>query len=126
MYLEKLISSGDIVDLKKVAKKRTVRQNSYLHKLFTLWGSEIGYTTEEAKQVIKAQLGYTYEKNGQTFYSHTSGMDTKELTTFIDRFRNLASSQGVYLPSSDEYGLNYAYFEQQVEAAIAMERRYGL
>ena len=87
-YFAKLIESGAKIELKKIPEKRTLKQNSYLHKLFTLYGGEYGWTVDEAKVIIKRELGYTYQKDGEWFVLHTSGMDTKELTVFIDRFRN--------------------------------------
>ena len=125
IYFDKLVEEGSVIELKKVPKKRTIRQNSYVHKLFTLWGSETGYTTEEAKQVVKRELGYVYEKNGREFFTQTSNMDTGELTEFIDRFRNWSARNGLYLPSADEFGLNYDYYAQRIEEAIAMGKRYG-
>jgi hypothetical protein len=124
-YFDKLLADGAVIELKRVSKKRTIKQNSYVHKLFTLWGMEYGYTTEEAKTVVKRALNYTYERNGQKFLQRTSDMDTGELTTFIDKFRNWSAHNGYYLPSADEFGANHAYYEQQIERAIALERRYG-
>lgn len=124
-YFKKLLDEKAKIELKKIPEKRSISQNSYLHKLFTLWGSEYGLTTEEAKITVKRALGYVYQKGGQEYFTQTSGMDKVELTEFIDKFRTWASHNGCYLPSSDEYGLNYAYYEQQVERAIALEKRYG-
>ena len=126
MYFKKLLDDKAKIELKKIPAKRTISQNSYVHKLFTLWGSEYGLTTEEAKITVKRALGYTYMKNGQEYFTQTSGMDTKELTEFIDKFRTWASHNGCYLPSADEFGMNYAYYESMVERSIAMEKKYGL
>lgn len=124
-YFNKLVSDGSKVELKKIPKKRTINQNSYLHKLFTLAGSNWGYSTEEMKIVVKRKLGYVYTKEGQEFYGKTSEMDTKELTVFIDRFRNWSSSEGYYLPSSDEMGTNWEYYAKEIERSEIMEQRYG-
>jgi len=113
--LRQLIKNNDLIDLKKVAQKRTIKQNSYLHKLFSLFGIEFGYTLSEAKQLIKIELGYTYSKGKNLFFAETSKMDTKQLTQFIDLFRNFAASQGCYLPSPDEYSGKWAYFENEIE-----------
>ena len=113
--LKTLIRNGKLVDLKQVSEKRTIKQNSYLHKLFSLYGIENGYSLSEAKQLIKSVLDYTYIKDKNMFYVETSKMDTKELTVFIDRFRNFAASNGCYLPSADEYNGKLAYFENEIE-----------
>ena len=125
VYLAKLIADGAKVNITKVPEKRTIKQNSYVHKLFTLAGSHFGYTTDEMKVLVKRILGYTYTKHGDEFYSKTSCMDTKELTQFIDQFRNWSSAQGCYLPTSSEFGDNYAYYAREIERAEIMEKRYG-
>lgn len=115
VYFDKLIEGSTTFELKKKNKRRNNSQNAYLHKLFALFGIEFGLDIEEAKQVVKVALGYTYEKKGKTFLSKTSKMDTKELSIFIDKFRALASKQGCYLPTADEYNGRYEYYENQIE-----------
>lgn len=90
------------IDLKAIHKKRTNDQNSYLHLAITLYGIETGYTCEEAKILIKRELGYTYTKNNIVFLCQTSKMNTKELTDFIDRFRNWSAKQNIYIPAPGE------------------------
>jgi len=98
------ISASDhpVVDVKKVNKKRTLSQNNYLHLLFSLYGLEFGYTKEEAKTQVKIALGYTYTKGNYIFFQRTSKMDTKELNTFIEKFRTYSSLNGLYLPKPNE------------------------
>ena len=134
MYFSKLLKDGSKIELKKIAKKRTLNQNSYVHVLFQLWGNHFGYSIEEAKQVVKVELGYTYEKGDgnvgfnpdcYVFLRKTSDMNTKELTEFIDKFRNWSASEGFYLPSSDEIGQNWEYFAKEIERAEIVEKRYS-
>ena len=125
MYFSKLLDDGSKIELKKIAKKRTLNQNSYLHAILTLYATEWGWTLEEAKTYVKRKLGYIYRKSGEEFLTGTSGMNTKELTEFIDRFRNLSASQGFYVPSSDEMGQNWEYFAKEIERAKQIEKRYS-
>jgi len=125
VYFDFLIKDKAKIELKKIPKRRTLKQNSYVHKLFTLWGSNFGYTTEEAKITVKRQLGYTYQKDGQEYFTPTSGMDTKQLTEFIDKFRNWSAHNGYYLPSADEMGTNWEYYAREIERAEIMQKRYG-
>jgi len=125
MYFSKLLEDGAKIELKKIAKRRTLNQNSYLHAVLTLYATEWGWTMEEAKTYIKRTLGYTYVKNGELFLTSTSGMNTKELTEFIDRFRNLSASQGFYVPSSDEIGQNWEYFAREIDRAEIMQKKYS-
>jgi hypothetical protein len=124
-YFDKLMDNGAKIELKKIPEKRTVKQNSYLHALFCLFGGEIGLTTEESKILVKRELGYVYEKNGIKFLSHTSDMDTEELGEFIDKFRNYSSQNGFYLPSADEFNENYFDMMKRVEYFEATQKRYG-
>ncbi len=125
VYLDKLITDQSGAILTKINKKRTSSQNRYLHALFTLFGGEWGWTTNEAKTVVKRALGYIYEYQGETFLMQTRFMDTKELTIFIDRFRNYSSANGFYLPSSTEFQENFTDIMNEVERAEIMEKRYG-
>ena len=113
-YMAKLVKDQSAIELKKIHKRRTNSQNRYLHALFALFGGEFGYTVDEAKILVKRQLGYTYVKNEHTFLEHTSEMDVKQLTEFIDRFRTFSAHQGCYLPSADEFDTNYIEIMKQV------------
>ena len=124
-YFDKLVKDASKIELRKIAKKRTVNQNSYVHVLFTLWGLHFGYTVDESKQVVKSELGYIYFKDEVKFYKSTAGMDTKELTTFIDKFRNWSASEGCYLPSSEEYLLRHFDYSQEIERAEQIQNSYG-
>lgn len=115
-YLSKLIKDKVCVELKKVVRKRTNLQNAYLHVLFSLWGNNFGLFLNEAKQYIKEQLGYTYEKKGHKFLVETSKMDAAELTIFIDKFRDWSSiTCSYYLPSPDEYYLDQIRIDNEIE-----------
>ena len=115
--LEFLLEKEAKVDLKEVRKTRTVSQNAYLHVVITLYGIEYGYTIEESKTYLKRTCDFmTYEKNGNKFLKTTRGMDTKELTSFIEWIRNYAGQQGLYIPSSEEYLENKFLIDQDIES----------
>lgn len=77
------------------------------------FGLEFGWTLEESKCVVKEQLGYTYEKDGKTFYKKTSKMDSKELALFIEKFKIMAANQGCELPEpKGDLSKIYNYIEQ--------------
>ena len=123
-YLSKLTESGSKANLTKIHPKRSTDQNSYLHVLFSLWGKEFGYTRDETKQTVKVSLNYTYNKVGtnkdgkhmDTFVVKTSKMDSKELTIFIEKFRDWsAMTCDFYLPSPAEYIEEQIYFDNEIE-----------
>ena len=106
-YVNKLYQEKAVVEVKKKSPKRTLNQNSYLHLLFAWFASETGYSTEEVKVDIFKRLcnKSIFErtvsgKMGEikTLRS-TSDLDTGEMTTAIERFRNWSAAQGIYLPS---------------------------
>ena len=103
-YQDKLILKKAKIELKELRDKRTLRQNSYLHILFSLYAIEFGYTLAEAKTFLKRKSDLlTYEKSGDKFLRSTADLNTKELTTFIDWIRTFAGVNGCYLPTSEEY-----------------------
>lgn len=127
-YLHKLIKDGSKASLTKIHPKRSTDQNSYLHVLFRLWGNNFGYTIDEAKQTIKGALHYTYLQkrlygefalSDEMFYCKTSKMDSKELTIFIEKFRDWSAiTCEFYLPSPAEYIEEQIYFDNQIENSI--------
>lgn len=125
VYFGRLLTDEADIELKRIARKRTVKQNRYLHALFTLFGGEFGYSTDEAKVIVKRELGYTYRKQGTVFLRHTSDMDSKEMSEFIDRFRNFSAAKGCYLPSAEEFNDNYVEIMRQIEYIEAAQKKYS-
>ena len=112
--LKYLIKNEKVFELTQKRKKRSIPQNAYLHVLFDLYGIEFGYTCDESKTQIKRVLKYFYVKNGETFLMKTSKMNTKELSIFIEKFRNFSSKNGCYLPSADEYLFNHTEYDRSI------------
>ena len=108
-----LISNKKTFELKEVKPKRSIRQNSYLHLILSWYSLEYGETLAYIKQeVFKKQINkdifefeYVNKKTGEIrlAYKSTSQLDSKEMTTAIDRFRNYASKEaGIYLPEPND------------------------
>lgn len=104
-----LFRKEKIFELKEVRKKRSVSQNSYLHLILTWFALEYGETLDYTKQVIFKQWvnneifykEYVNLKTGEIrdSWKSTSELNTRDLTTAIDRFRNYSSREaGIYLP----------------------------
>lgn len=108
--LEWLISKEKVFELKEKRKTRSLSQNRYLHLILSWFGLEFGYELEEVKQFIFKQevnpdLFYNGETEGIVKVSRwrsTSTLDTAELTTAIDRFRDFSSKHGCYLPEPSD------------------------
>lgn len=110
--VDKLISDGSTVELKKLHPKRTLQQNSYLHLLLGYFGSEYGLSIEEVKlDIFKRTCNTELFKRSHNnkkgvrveFFRSTSELTTAEMSTAIERFRNWSASvAGIYLPSANE------------------------
>lgn len=95
---------------------RSTRQNRYLHSIIAIYAIETGYTLEEMKKVLKEDCHFMmYEKNGREFPKSSAGLDTKEMTDWISWIRNSAGVNRIYLPTADEFHLNYAEIEKTIE-----------
>jgi len=116
-YLDKLLEKGEQIEIRKIIKQRTVRQNSYLHVCLTMFCNETGYTIDEAKELFSMQLPdiMRYEKNGVNFRKSTADMDTKDMGTLIDKIREMALDQlGLYIPDSEEYLIHKFQIEKEL------------
>ncbi len=111
---DKLIELGSFVELKKINPKRSNQQSRYLHLILSYFATEYGESTEYIKQelfkkVVNKEIfktEYANKKTGEVRMDWKSSaiLDTGELTTAIDRFRNYASKEaGIYLPEPNEH-----------------------
>lgn len=111
-YVNTLFKKKAVVEVKEKKKNRTIKQNAYLHVILSYFAAEYGISTEEVKLdifkrtcnkdiFIKRKVN-KYGKEVETVRSSAS-LDTSEMTTAIDRYRNWAVSvAGIYLPSPQE------------------------
>lgn len=111
---KKLAESGKVVELTEKKPKRTLSQNSFLWLCLSYWGSQTGYTKEEAETIYKnvnRELYYTHKVIAGVeieYIRHTYELDTAEMTASIERFRNWAAMNDacpVYIPSHEDYQL---------------------
>ena len=117
--LKHLIKKGAKIELTEKRSRRTLSQNAYLHLILSWWGLEYGYTLEESKQYFKElnEDYYYYKKKGKTFVRSTSGVDTKEMTVHIEKFRDWSVQNGLYLPAPNE--------QQQIKSIQNQLKVYG-
>ena len=110
--LEKLIGDGKVFDLTEKKPVRTLRQNAYLHVCLGYFASQTGNTLEYVKQkyfkilcnrdLFVREVDDKYLGRIKVLRS-SSELDTSELTTAIERFRNWSASEaGIYIPSPEE------------------------
>ena len=115
-YFKKLLEGCKNVELKALMPKRTIKQNSYLHVIISLYSITFGYTLLEAKTDLKRECSFMrYEKNGNWYLKETSKLTTKELTDFIEWIRNYSSNDGLYLPTPEEYLSNKFSIDKEID-----------
>ena len=113
-----------VVELSEKKGKRTLKQNSYLHLILSYFALQYGERMEYIKQeFFKRHVNpdlFLREKEGKGIGRYcilrsSAELDTKEMSTAIDRFRDWAAKEaGIYLPSSDEHGM-LGEMEREVE-----------
>lgn len=111
--IDKLRQKQAVVEVKEKKKNRTLRQNAYLHVLISYFACEHGCSSEEAKFVYYKHtcnkdlyVEKVVNKHGREVERTKSSrdLDTGEMTTSIERFRNWSVSvAGIYLPSPQEH-----------------------
>ena len=111
-YFNKLINGTKPIEVKSKNPKRTLSQNNYMHLILAYFGIEYGYSLAEVKlDYFKRKVNKdifvirTTNKQGKEIITVRSSadLDSMEMTTAIERFRNWSSAvAGIYLPSPDE------------------------
>jgi len=113
----RVIHEGVKVELTKTRKKRTVKQNAYLHIVFNLWAINYGDTLLEAKTDLKRDYGMFYTKNGKRYLKSTADLNTKELSTFIEWIRNRAAKEGdFYICTAEEYLIDQFNIDKEIQS----------
>jgi hypothetical protein len=89
--------------------KRSIQQNKYLHKCFSIIAEHTGYSLNEIKVLMKHEFGYYEEvhnkKTGETLinYLSTADMSKKEFAEFTEKVTMFANSHGLKILSLEEY-----------------------
>ena len=108
----RLYEGKKIVELKEKKPKRSINQNSYLHLILGYFASQYGCSLEYCKEkyykILCNKEIFIREKQDEFLGTikvlrSSADLDTSEMTTSIERFRNWSASEaGIYLPSPDE------------------------
>lgn len=112
-YLNFLYSKQAIVEVKEKKKTRSSQQNKYLHVILSYFACEYGCTMEEAKldfykrlcnkEIYVKKVTNKFGREVETVRS-SKDLDTGEMTTSVERFRNWSSATaGIYIPSPYEH-----------------------
>lgn len=125
---EFLAKKGCIVELTEKKPQRSSNQNRYLHSILSYFGLEVGETAEYVKKnyfkilcnkdIFIREIEDKYLGKLKVLRS-SADLDTEEMTTAIQRFRNWAAGEGVYIPSSEEH-----LMVQQMEIEISRNKMY--
>ena len=116
------------MELTEKKPQRTASQNRYLHSILAYFALEVGETAEYVKRhyfkilcnkdLFIREVDDKYLGKIKVLRS-SADLDTGEMTTAIERYRNWCSTQGCYIPSPDEH-----LMVQQMEIEISRNRMY--
>lgn len=124
----KLAEKGKVVGLGEKRPQRSLQQNSYLWLILSYWGSQTGYTKEEAEAIYKDINKDLYvcrkEMYGKeySYIKHTYELNTEEMSLSIERFRNWSAMNEacpIYIPAPNE-----SYYFQEMELEIERNKEY--
>lgn len=125
---EALLKKDGIVELTEKKPQRSANQNRYLHSILAYFGLEVGETAEYVKRYyfkLLCNKDLFVENKEDKFHGKiqvlrsSADLDPGEMTTAIERFRNWASGEGIYIPSPEEHLL-----VQQMEIEISRNKMY--
>lgn len=99
-------------EIRFLKPRRTPSQNNIMHLWLTILADKLGYVelTKCKRDLVRMILGQFEERNeqtGETYLSdfHTSEMDTKTLSRFMDLLKIWAKTEhGIYLPYFKDAG----------------------
>lgn len=121
---------GEVVELKVKKPPRSPSQNRYLHLILGWFACETGNTLEFVKEAyfkeyVNPNLFVVCKEDEITgtricTLRSTTELNTAEMTTAIERFRNWSAMEGgIYLPSPDEENMI-----RDIEVEISRQERY--
>ena len=123
-YCNEQYKKGGIVEVRRKHHQRSTSQNAYLHLILGFFASEFGYTLEEVKfDIFKKKCNRDLfvrtrvNRRGDDvqYIRSSTELDTAEMTTAIERFRNYSSAvAGLYLPAPNENEA-LVFAQQQIE-----------
>lgn len=123
-----IAKKGVIVELTEKKPPRTQNQNKYLHVALGYFASEMGESLEYVKDkyykllcnrdIFVREVDDKYLGKIKVLRS-TSDLDTEEMRLSIERWRNWAAGEGIYIPSADEHRL-----VQQMEIEVSRNKQY--
>jgi hypothetical protein len=128
--LEKLIENKSKFELTEKKPVRSVSQNAYLHLIIGWFAIEYGETIDYVKRMIFKKLvnpkififerENTKTKEKRKELRSSADLDSAEMTTAIDRFRDYSSKEfGVYLPEAGEMD-----FLNEIKTQIENNKNY--
>lgn len=114
--LKLLIANKSVFRITRVYKKRSYAQNRYLYLILTYFANQYGETIDYVKQyffkelvnpdIFKTSYTNTRTKETRIAWRSTADLDSKELTTAIDKFRHYSAQKAnIYLPAREDIEL---------------------
>jgi hypothetical protein len=121
----RLMDLGANIELKKVAVRRSLPQNRYLHLLLGAFGAHFGLSREEAKMEYKRVNKdlYFYRRivmdETKEYVRSSRDLTKDQMTKSIERFRAFAELHGCPLPAATDQA-----WLQNIENVIEQMEQY--
>jgi hypothetical protein len=97
------------VEIKEHKKQRSNNQNALYWSWLTIIGKDLGYTSEELHEALKAKILGVIER--KTVFGNivneprsTTSLTTKEFTEYLNSVETFAMGLGIRLPQPAHYG----------------------
>lgn len=98
------------VEIKEHKKQRSNNQNAMYWAWLTIIGKDLGYTSEELHEALKAKILGVIER--KTVFGNivneprsTTSLTTKEFTEYLNAVQAFAMSLGIVIPSHEHFGI---------------------
>jgi hypothetical protein len=108
MRLTDIKRNGEVLLIEK-KPTRSLKQNAYLHKVFSILSDETGYTIEQIKHEVCIAVGHSEtfaNKNTgeeKVIRRKTSDLNTSDFSDLTQRILQWCAEQGYYIQTPQEY-----------------------
>lgn len=103
------LEDGKVYTIELIKDVRSLQQNKWLWKIFTIIGNEWGYDKDDMKELILREIKHTRiienKKTGEEIIKvkDTHNLNKIDFSDLAERVLRFASEHGLYIPTPQEY-----------------------
>jgi hypothetical protein len=114
--VENAIKECSVVRFERIPKPRTGNQNRYYRALVTILSDYTGFLADEVHDLCLRYFAPKYKREinqkEHELTKKTRDMDTAEMAEYITKVRQMGDRIGCYLPTAEEYLINWQELEK--------------